>query len=225
MKLTHWGQGTHICVNKLTSINSDNGLSPDWHQAIIWTNAGILLIEPLGIKYSEILIEILTFSFKKMRLKVSSANGGHVVLASMAAMMSWPQCVNSLRPSDTYICLGHHCLNQWWIVVSWTLGNKLNFFSQENEFENVVCETASILCQPQWVNVYKELPSEVWWCSGYLFDVKKIKETSLCYIDQTQTEERFASMIYVEVMIILSYIIFVTRWQKSAWVDNGLVLK
>ena len=64
---------THICVGKLTTIGSDNGLSPDRRQAIIWTNAGILLIGPLGTNFSEILIEILTFSFKKMRLKVSSA--------------------------------------------------------------------------------------------------------------------------------------------------------
>ena len=71
--LTHWGQVTHICVNKLTIIGSDNGLSPDRRQAIIWTNAGLLLIGPLGTYFSEILIEILTFSFKKMRLKVSSA--------------------------------------------------------------------------------------------------------------------------------------------------------
>ena len=64
---------THICVDKLTIIGSDNGLSPERHQAIIWTNAGILLIGPLGTNFSEILIEILTFWFKKMRLKVSSA--------------------------------------------------------------------------------------------------------------------------------------------------------
>ena len=70
--LTHWGRVTHICVNKLTIIGSDNGLSPDRRQAIIWTNAGILLIGALGTNFSEILIEILTFSFKKMRLKVSS---------------------------------------------------------------------------------------------------------------------------------------------------------
>ena len=64
---------THICVSKLTIIGSDNGLSPDRRQAIILTNAGILLIGPLGTNFSEILIEILTFSVKKMRLKVSSA--------------------------------------------------------------------------------------------------------------------------------------------------------
>ena len=64
---------THICVSTLTIIGSDNGLSPDRRQAIIWTNAGILLIGPLGTNFSEITIEILTFSFKKMRLKVSSA--------------------------------------------------------------------------------------------------------------------------------------------------------
>ena len=56
-------------MSKLAIIGSDNGLSPERRQAIIWTNAGLLLIEPLGTNFSEILIEILTFSFKKMRLK------------------------------------------------------------------------------------------------------------------------------------------------------------
>ena len=64
---------TQICVSRLTIIDSDNGLSPDRRQAIIWTNAGILLIGPLWTNFCEILIEIPTFSFKKMRLKVSSA--------------------------------------------------------------------------------------------------------------------------------------------------------
>ena len=50
--LTHWGQVTHICVNKLTIIGSDNGLPPGRRQAIIWTNAGILLIGPLGTNFS-----------------------------------------------------------------------------------------------------------------------------------------------------------------------------
>ena len=70
--LTHWGRVTHICVNKLTIIGSDNVLSPGRRQAIIWTNAGILLVGPLGTNFSEILIEIRAFSFKKMHLKVSS---------------------------------------------------------------------------------------------------------------------------------------------------------
>ena len=73
LKLTHWGRVTHICVSKLTIIGSDNGLSPDLRQAIIWTNSGILLIGPLGTNFNEISIEILTVSFKEMRLKVSSA--------------------------------------------------------------------------------------------------------------------------------------------------------
>ena len=44
--LTHWGRVTHICVSKLTTISSDNGLSPGGRQAIIWTNAEILLMNP-----------------------------------------------------------------------------------------------------------------------------------------------------------------------------------
>ena len=71
--LTHWGRLTHICVDKLTNIDSDNGLSPERRQAIIWTNVGILLIGPLGTNFSEILIEIQTLSLKKIRLKMSSA--------------------------------------------------------------------------------------------------------------------------------------------------------
>ena len=71
--MSHWGQVTHICVSKLTIIGSDNGLSPGRRQAIIWNNAGILLIEPLGTNFSEILIKIQTFSLKKIRLKMSSA--------------------------------------------------------------------------------------------------------------------------------------------------------
>ena len=42
-------------------------------QAIISTNDGILLIGPLGTIFSENLIGIKTFSFKKMHLKMSSA--------------------------------------------------------------------------------------------------------------------------------------------------------
>ena len=73
LSLTHWCRVTHIWVSNLTPIGSVNGLSPGRRQAIIWTNAGLLLIEPFGTNFSEILIEIQTFSFKKMRLKVSSA--------------------------------------------------------------------------------------------------------------------------------------------------------
>ena len=63
---------THICVSKLTIIGSDNGLSPGRRQIIIWTNAEILLIGPLGRNFNEILIEIHIISFKKFHLKMSS---------------------------------------------------------------------------------------------------------------------------------------------------------
>ena len=71
--ITHWGRVTHICVSKLTIIGSDNGLSPGRHQAIIWTNAGILLIRTLRRDFSEILGEAHSFSFWKMHLKMPSA--------------------------------------------------------------------------------------------------------------------------------------------------------
>ena len=63
----------HICIcNHLTIIGSDNGLSPGQRQAILWTNAALLLIGLLGTNLNEILIKIYTFSLKEIHLKMSS---------------------------------------------------------------------------------------------------------------------------------------------------------
>ena len=83
----------HICISDKTIIGSDYGLLPGRRQAIIWTSDGILLIGPLWTNFSEILIEILTFSFKKMRLKVLSAKW-------------WPFCLSLnmlMEPADTLL--------------------------------------------------------------------------------------------------------------------------
>ena len=62
----------NICVNDLTIIDSYNGLLPGRGQAIIWTNAGILLIPTLETNFSENFSEIQTFLSKKVHLKISS---------------------------------------------------------------------------------------------------------------------------------------------------------
>ena len=73
----------------ITIIGSGNGLLPGWCQAIIWTNAGILLIGPPGTNFSEIFINIHTFSFKKIHLKMVSGK--------------WrPFCLNVIIPLQTY---------------------------------------------------------------------------------------------------------------------------
>ena len=51
-------------------IGSDNGLSLDRLQAIIRTNAGMVLIGPLETNFSEILIKNHIFSFNKIHLKI-----------------------------------------------------------------------------------------------------------------------------------------------------------
>ena len=77
----------HICVGKLTIIASDNGLSPGQHQAIIWTNAGILLIGPLGTKLNEILIQI------RNSYIFIQENALENVVCEVASILSRPQCV------------------------------------------------------------------------------------------------------------------------------------
>ena len=69
-------------------IGSDNDLSPVRRQAIIWTNAGILLIGPWGTNFSEILIGIQTFSFKKLHLKTSSATW-RLFCLGLNGLMRW----------------------------------------------------------------------------------------------------------------------------------------
>ena len=69
----HRGRVTHIFVSKIIIVGSENGLSPCRRQTIIWTKAGILLFEPSGTNLSDILIENITFSFKKVYLTMSSA--------------------------------------------------------------------------------------------------------------------------------------------------------
>ena len=88
--LAHWGRVTHICVSKLTIIDSDNGLSPCRRQAITWTNVGILLTGPPGTTFNGILIESHTFSLKKIHFI------SFFVFWKMAAILSRPQCVNTI---------------------------------------------------------------------------------------------------------------------------------
>ena len=108
-RFTHWGWVTHICIGKQTGIGSDNGLSHGWCQAIIWTNAGILLIGPIGTNFSEILIRIQTFSFKKMHLKMSSAKW-HPFCLSLNVLLRpdafWCQWTESIlvKALSWYLC-------------------------------------------------------------------------------------------------------------------------
>ena len=81
---THWCRVTHTCVTKLTIIDSDmacrlDGTKP-WSEPMLKH----LLIWPLGTNFSKILIEIYTFSVRKMHLKTSSGNIGHFVSDSMS---------------------------------------------------------------------------------------------------------------------------------------------
>ena len=98
--LTHWGRATHICVSNITIIVSDNDLSPGRRQAIIWTNAGILFIGPLGTNFSEILIGIQTLAFKKIHLEMSSAKW-RLFSLGLSVLRVWENVSHS-SPKDPF---------------------------------------------------------------------------------------------------------------------------
>ena len=82
--LTHWGRVMHICVSDLTITGSDNGLLPGQRQAIIRTNAVILLIKPLGTK--------LQLNFYRNSNIFIQENAFENIACEMAAILSRPQC-------------------------------------------------------------------------------------------------------------------------------------
>ena len=125
-QLTHWGRVTYICVGNLTVIGSGNDLSSARRQVIIWNNAEILLIGPLGINWSKILIEIHKFSFQKMHLKMSSAtwqpfflslNVLNLILVSFSCD---PNCKIMIKTKFcTYAKICCNCTNKNWITVKY----------------------------------------------------------------------------------------------------------
>ena len=163
---------THIWVGKQSIIVSDNGLSPVRHQAIIWTNAGILLIGPLGTNFSEILIKLLRFSFTKMHLKVSSVKWWPFCLSLNMLIYVWGlyfwntmtspscQCVNSVPCNNTImlqwyqsildqamtVFLQHHFLTSPY--VDWSsivLRNASQFIFCRNNLE-INQKSTTVLC-------------------------------------------------------------------------------
>ena len=70
-------------VGKLTLIGSDNVLSPGRREAIVGTNAGILLIGTWGTNFREILSEIHIFHSRISIWKCRLEDGGQFVSASM----------------------------------------------------------------------------------------------------------------------------------------------
>ena len=92
--LAHWGRVTHICVSKLTII------------------AGILLIRPLGTNVNEMLIEILKFSFMKMRLKVSSAKWRPFRLGLNVVKTYWSFSIKTFK-NQSYTQYLTHVFNRF----------------------------------------------------------------------------------------------------------------
>ena len=110
-----------MSVNQV-SIGSDNGLSPIRRQAIIYTNAGLLSIRPLGTNFSEILIQIQNFSFMGMNLKILW-NGGHFVQGDGRCVKLDIHTLTLNVRGPSYLGLTTSIL---WLLMPWLLGYGAN---------------------------------------------------------------------------------------------------
>ena len=82
--LTHWGQVTHICISKLTIIGSDNGMmAPSHYLKQRWNIVNLNLANKVKWIFNWIWYIFI------------QENAFENVACEMAAILSWPQCVNS----------------------------------------------------------------------------------------------------------------------------------
>ena len=100
---------THICVGKLIIIGSDNGLSPDRRQAIIWTNAGILLIGPL---------ETNQWNLDRNSYAFIQENAFEDAVWKMAAILPRPQCVNHIKLHNSIALISNYIYDFQWDVIT-----------------------------------------------------------------------------------------------------------
>ena len=98
--LTHWERVIHLRVVNLTIIGTDNGLLPDQHQAITWTNAEILLIGPLGTNFSEVLIKIHIHFHSRKCMMASSHGSIFQVSELLCKEFTGNQWIFLTKPSD-----------------------------------------------------------------------------------------------------------------------------
>ena len=178
---------THICVGKLTIIGSDNGLSPGRRQAIIWTNAGILLLWTIGTNFSQFVIEIQTFSLKQIRLKMSSAKCCPFRLSLNVLIYAMP-----ILAQHTDFWLMQQTLNKVLLVISWN--NGIQFYVFKWNFLN---EKFYILIQI----TLKFVPEVCIDCKSSL--VKIMASVAYRYRKSISIIELFVS-IYIDIYRVLS---------------------
>ena len=103
--LTHWGRVTHLCVSKLTSIVSDNGLPHGRRRTIILSNAGILLIGPL---------KKLQWHFNRNSHIFIEENTFENVVSEVSAILSRSQCVHLSKWAFSQAA--YRLLFLWWFL-------------------------------------------------------------------------------------------------------------
>ena len=142
--LTHWGWVTHICISELTSIASDNGLSPGRCQAIIWNIDAVMLIGPLGTNCSEILIKLRKY-ISECRLR----NGNHFISASMCQSIphkNFNHCSLLCSPMpEKYI--QYHDMELYWLIFGTKSSNnplEWRGYLQSEGFSILLCHVTGI---------------------------------------------------------------------------------
>ena len=156
--LTHWGRVTHICVGNLTIIGSDNGLAPGRRQAIIGTNAGIVLTGPLRTK--------LQGNFNQNSYNFIQENVPENAVCKMAAILSRSQCVDELNHN-------------------WPNTNFQHNSSGHRHILNIHVHCQNSLSQKIKKKHWNKSVSSPWHFSTTLFPwlLATLKETWLCDID------------------------------------------
>ena len=119
---------------QLTIIGSDNGLSLNRRQPIIWTNDGVVCWST----YASLGLNELLHWGRVM----------HICISKLAIIGSDNGLSPGWRQAIIWINVGILLIR---IKLQWNRNRNLHIFIQENAFESVVCKMAAILSRPQCV--------------------------------------------------------------------------
>ena len=115
----------HICISKLTSVGSDDGLSPGRRAAIILSNAGILLIGPLGlisvvssVGNDHVMTKSVFIDRNRSKQILASYEDFSWYQAALRTPLSICQSVcPSLHLSELFSqCFSHHIILKLWVI-------------------------------------------------------------------------------------------------------------
>ena len=135
-RVTYQSLVTHICVKNKPIIGWDNGMSPVCYQAIVWTNAGWLIVGPM--EFAELCKQYFVYIFRiEKYIKEPAGKYLHDTVSYIIFLILLLMC--TIYRSDEM--KDHLFTGLEWLVLFWVLGLTARFGKMTYYRRNNICST------------------------------------------------------------------------------------